>query len=239
MVRGKSDRKCLMARSNSQPNVVIILADDHNIVRQGLKSLIEKELGLEVVGEADNGRTTVSLAAELENDLVNAFKFQHIQDIFRRDWLKVKRIRHFVIGADSFRIIIDHDGFVAKLLCCHDTVHAAIIKFNALADADRAGTDDRDFFSTTRAVDIRLIVPGGIEIICRGAELRRTGIDHPVSWSNFIASALAPNFSCRHIPYIGHLLVAKAKFFRLQQTLSCNVMPTDRTEVLPFCDDIR
>jgi DNA-binding NarL/FixJ family response regulator len=48
----------------------IILADDHNIVRQGLRSLIEKELGMSVVGEADNGRKTVQLAEELKPDLI-------------------------------------------------------------------------------------------------------------------------------------------------------------------------
>jgi two-component system, NarL family, response regulator NreC len=50
--------------------VRILLADDHNIVRQGLRSLIEKELGMEVVGEADNGRLTVQLARECQPDLV-------------------------------------------------------------------------------------------------------------------------------------------------------------------------
>ena len=50
--------------------VRIILADDHNIVRQGLRSLIEKELGMDVVGEADNGRRTVQLARELHPDLI-------------------------------------------------------------------------------------------------------------------------------------------------------------------------
>ena len=48
----------------------IILADDHNIVRQGLRSLIEQELGMEVVGEADNGRRTVELARNLKPDLI-------------------------------------------------------------------------------------------------------------------------------------------------------------------------
>ena len=48
----------------------IVLADDHNIVRQGLRSLIEKELELTVVGEADNGRRTVELVRQLQPDLI-------------------------------------------------------------------------------------------------------------------------------------------------------------------------
>lgn len=45
-------------------NIRLILADDHEMVREGLKALIEKEPGMEVVGEADNGKTTIKLAAK-------------------------------------------------------------------------------------------------------------------------------------------------------------------------------
>jgi DNA-binding NarL/FixJ family response regulator len=44
-------------------NIRLILADDHEMMREGLKSLIQKETGMEVVGEADNGTQTVELAA--------------------------------------------------------------------------------------------------------------------------------------------------------------------------------
>lgn len=48
----------------------IILADDHQIIRDGLKSLIEKELNFELLAEASDGRTTVQLTEELEPDVV-------------------------------------------------------------------------------------------------------------------------------------------------------------------------
>ena len=51
-------------------NVKILLADDHRIVRDGLRSLIEKQSGLKVVGEAADGRAAVKLCAELQPDLV-------------------------------------------------------------------------------------------------------------------------------------------------------------------------
>jgi DNA-binding NarL/FixJ family response regulator len=43
----------------------IILADDHKIVLQGLKTLIEQEPDMEVVGEAEDGLRTVSMVREL------------------------------------------------------------------------------------------------------------------------------------------------------------------------------
>lgn len=48
----------------------IILADDHKIVRDGLRALLENQSGMEVVAEADNGRATVRLARDLLPDVV-------------------------------------------------------------------------------------------------------------------------------------------------------------------------
>ncbi len=51
-------------------NIRILLVDDHNLVRQGLRSLIEKRPDLQVVGEAENGRAAIQMVRELTPDLV-------------------------------------------------------------------------------------------------------------------------------------------------------------------------
>jgi len=48
----------------------VLLVDDHKILRQGLRTLLEQENGIQVVGEANNGRTSVKLADELAPDVV-------------------------------------------------------------------------------------------------------------------------------------------------------------------------
>ena len=42
-----------------------VLADDHSVVRQGLRVWLEKSGTVQVVGEASNGREAVALAEEL------------------------------------------------------------------------------------------------------------------------------------------------------------------------------
>jgi two-component system response regulator NreC len=48
----------------------ILLADDHIVMRTGLRALLERQSNLEVVGESENGRETVALAASLRPDVV-------------------------------------------------------------------------------------------------------------------------------------------------------------------------
>lgn len=48
----------------------ILIADDHLVVREGLQLILGMEEDLEVVGEAANGATAVSLAGELQPDVV-------------------------------------------------------------------------------------------------------------------------------------------------------------------------
>lgn len=48
----------------------VLLADDHKILRQGLRTLLEQEKDIQVVGEADNGSSSVELTGELAPDVV-------------------------------------------------------------------------------------------------------------------------------------------------------------------------
>ena len=48
----------------------ILIADDHKIVRMGLKSLFASEADLAVVGEADDGDVTIAQALKLRPDII-------------------------------------------------------------------------------------------------------------------------------------------------------------------------
>lgn len=48
----------------------VIIADDHNVVRKGIRELLNDEADIEVVGEARNGQELLDLVSALEPDLI-------------------------------------------------------------------------------------------------------------------------------------------------------------------------
>jgi DNA-binding NarL/FixJ family response regulator len=52
------------------PNLRVLLADDHPIVREGLKALLQTEPGLSLIGDAADGETAVREALRLKPDVV-------------------------------------------------------------------------------------------------------------------------------------------------------------------------
>ncbi|MHB8683239.1 MAG: response regulator transcription factor [Dehalococcoidia bacterium] len=60
----------MTTRTDSARAIRLIIAEDHAVVREGTRQLLEREEDLEVVGEAANGAEAVSLVATLAPDLV-------------------------------------------------------------------------------------------------------------------------------------------------------------------------
>ena len=48
----------------------ILLADDHTILRDGIRALLEAEADMSVIGEVEDGHSAVRMACELEPDVI-------------------------------------------------------------------------------------------------------------------------------------------------------------------------
>jgi DNA-binding NarL/FixJ family response regulator len=76
----------------------IVLADDHKIIRDGLKALLEKEREIEIVAEAENGRQALQLVRKLSPDVV-------IMDISMPDLNGIDATRQITSEQPSVKVI--------------------------------------------------------------------------------------------------------------------------------------
>lgn len=79
-------------------SVKILLADDHKIVRDGLRALLERQPGYEVAGEAENGRAILRLARETPADVV-------IMDVGMPDLNGIDATRQLKSSVPEIRVI--------------------------------------------------------------------------------------------------------------------------------------
>jgi len=93
--------------------ITIVIADDHTIVRQGLKKIFKEEKGLQVIGEAKDGREAVALAQSMEPDIV-------IMDIAMPELNGIEATRQIKQAGLETKIIIlsmhDHSRYIRELL---------------------------------------------------------------------------------------------------------------------------
>ena len=117
------------------------------------------------------------LAAELADHADRLLDFQHVHHVFRRERLEIQAIGGIEVGGNGFRVVVDDDGIKARALERPDAVHRAIVKLDALADADRAGTQHDDGLAAAVLRFGRRAV-GAVKIRADGLELAAAGIDH-------------------------------------------------------------
>ena len=94
------DRPAASKKAPQPPGKVrILLADDHQIVLDGLRSLFEKHAGMNIVAEVRDGRSAVSRATELSPDVV-------LMDISMPDLNGIEATRQIVAHRPAARVLI-------------------------------------------------------------------------------------------------------------------------------------
>jgi len=83
----------------TQKRIRIIIADDHAIVREGLRALIEAKPDMELVGEAEDGDAAVALASSLKPDVV-------LLDLVMPNMDGVEAVREIIRENPQARILV-------------------------------------------------------------------------------------------------------------------------------------
>jgi DNA-binding NarL/FixJ family response regulator len=123
----------------------ILIADDHELVRQGIRHTLETNPVWEVVGEAANGLEAVDLATRLDPDIV-------VMDLSMPEMNGLDAIRHIVRSAPHIHILVlsihDSDTLIHEVLAAG--AKAYLLKSDAARDlvaAVQSLVDSRPFFT--------------------------------------------------------------------------------------------
>jgi len=131
----------------------ILIADDHYLVRQGLRSLIESHEGWEVCGEAVDGREAVQKCKELKPDLL-------ILDICMPKLNGVDAARQILRSKPTQRILIVTDVDSEEVIreCLEVGVRGWVWKSDGAPDLISAmeALQDRRAFFTSRVAELVL-----------------------------------------------------------------------------------
>ena len=123
----------------------VLVADDHMIVRTGIRHVLESESDIEVVGEAGGGSEAISLASELRPDVV-------VLDISMPDQSGLEVAARLRSGAGATRVLIlsMHDNAEYVLESVRAGAHGYLLKDTAateLRNAVRAVCRGESYFS--------------------------------------------------------------------------------------------
>jgi DNA-binding NarL/FixJ family response regulator len=98
---------------NIMTDIRVLVVDDHAILRDGIRTLLERQVDIDVVGEASNGREAISLLDTLQPDIV-------LMDIAMPEMNGLEATRQIASTYPDMRILIltQHDNreFIVPLL---------------------------------------------------------------------------------------------------------------------------
>src|SRR5579864_928210 len=145
-----------MVAQSSGKNIRIMLVDDHEVVRQGLKALIESDETMTVVGEADGVQAAVDRAALVRPDVV-------VMDVRLSDGSGIEATREIRAQRPETRVIMlttfaDDDALFASIMAGAAGYVLKQVKSNDLLRSIRAVADGQSLLdpSMTGAVLERL-----------------------------------------------------------------------------------
>jgi len=112
----------------SMKTLRILIADDHDLMRRGVKALLQSHAGWEVCGEAHTGREAVAKAEELKPDIV-------VLDISMPDLNGVDAAKRIRKGSPDTEVLILSVHYSDQLI--RDILEAGVRGYIVKSDSDR------------------------------------------------------------------------------------------------------
>lgn len=134
------------------PDIRLVLADDHHLMRSGLRLILERQDGLHVVGEADDGQQAIEVTERLQPDVV-------LMDISMPNMSGIEATAVVRKKFPNVKILVltmhEREDFVMKIL--RADAHGYLLKSartNELVNAIKMVHDGERYFTTSVALKL-------------------------------------------------------------------------------------
>lgn len=133
-------------------SIKIVLADDHKLVRQGIRSLLEMHPEIEVIGEAGDGEELLKKISELNPDIV-------LLDVMMPNWNGIEAAKIVRQGGEQTRLIFltmySNSSYVVRAL--QNGAYGYVLKdadFSEILQAIQNAMDGKRFVSSLIAGEV-------------------------------------------------------------------------------------
>ena len=171
-----------------------------------------------------------SLTAELDDHTVAARLSVNFENVLECEWFEEELVGCIVVSRNGFRIRVDHNGFETCVAKREGGVHAAVVKFDALADTIRTTAENHDLLLVALYNFVFRTVRG-IVIRCERFELSRASINQAEVGQHAELFAAFAHGCTVGVNQVCNQCIAEAGFLRSLHQFSIELSETALTQV--------
>ena len=163
------------------------------------------------------------LTTKLHDNALGLLFIDNIQHILHSQGLKVQLVSNIEVSGNGFRVVINDNGFVTKLLQGPYAMYGAIVKLYALTDTDRTRAQYNNLLFVTN-LNLVLSFVAGIVVRSSSLKLSSAGIYHLIGGDDTVGLTHIANFKLSLAYASSNGLVGKAHLLSLAQQAGSELM---------------
>ncbi len=193
-------------------SIKVLLVDDHEIMRDGLTSLLAKEMDISVVGAVNNGRDAITVSAELHPNVV-------VMDITMEGLNGIDATKQLIADFPGLRVIAlsmhASRRYVSDMLAAGASGYLTKDSaFRDLAMAIRAVVEGRTYLSSTVS---QIVVEDYVQRVSEGSPKTVTGPAKDLSSrEREVLQLIAEGYATKEIAVMLHLSIKTVETHRRQ-----------------------
>ena len=177
------------------------------------------------------------LATKLHDHAMRPLQRDNLHHILEGHWLEEQAVGNVVVGGNCLGVAVDHDGLVPVFAHCESSVHTAVVKLDALANAVWPTAQHHDLLAVG-GQRFAFFFIGGVHVRRGGSELCRTGIHALVDRTHVQGVPMALHTELRHFQQRGEARIREPLLLDAEHRVLVEVLQCQRSDARFFLNDV-